>query len=444
MTTIPHNAEAEKIVLGAAMLDPECIDTIADAISLADFYGQCNQVVWEQILRLHDGGEPAEMAAVVMSLQAGGQMDAAGGAAYVAGLPEAAVSTTNVKFYCETIRRAARCREVLTRIHTAEELARGMDPDGAADALLEEGERAGDGVVQGAQVLEHLVQTDIPRRMDLHASGRRPGLQMPWETLGSMLSPEPGDLVVIAGRPAMGKSAVVQMMSDYHSRNGIGVFEANLEMPRAQSFMRRLAPRAGVPFMDVRKGTLDRDQYARVSQAAFDMQREPYWIDDTPGQTVEAIRRKARRLKRANPHMGVLAVDYLTLCHPPARLQKGNRAEQVGHMAQAFKDAAKELDLVVYLLAQLNREVDKRADKHPVMGDLRESGGIEQAADTIVFVMRPGYYDESDTSGEVDFDIAKQRNGKTGRVSLLWTPDTTWFADKPIPEHAPPWRPRGQ
>jgi replicative DNA helicase len=276
--------------------------------------------------------------------------------------------------------------------------------------------------------------------MDAHESGHSPGLALPWRSLGSMLSPEPGDLVIIAGRPAMGKSAAVQMMSDYHSMQGIGVFEANLEMPRAQSFMRRLAPRAGVPFMDLRKGTLSRDQFARVTQTSFEMEQEPYWIDDTPGQTVDAIRRKARRLKRANPNLGVMAVDYLTLCHPPAYLRKGNRSEQVGYMAQAFKDAAKELDIVVYLLAQLNREVDKRQDKHPVMGDLRESGGIEQAADTIVFVMRPGYYDESDTSGDVDFDIAKQRNGKTGRVPLRWTPETTWFADKP----APPWRPHGQ
>lgn len=436
----PHNSEAEQVVIGAAMLDPDCVDTVAEVISVDDFYADNHQVIWRQILRLHDSGEPVEMAAVVMSLQAEGLTDKAGGASYVAGLPEVAVATTNARFYAEQIRRASRCREVLGRIRAAEELAYGLDPDGAADALLEEDQRAETGVVHSSEVLQHLVQVDIPRRMHCHSTGETPGYQMPWAALGGLISPEPGDLVIIAGRPGMGKSALSQMMCDYHATQGIGVFEANLEMPRAQSVMRRQAARSGVPFWRLRKGSLSDQQLAQATSASLDMSYEPYWIDDTPGQTVEAIRRKARRLKRSNPHLGAMSVDYLTLCQPPSRLQRANRAEQVGHMAQAFKDCAKELDMVVYLLAQLNRDVEKRQDKHPMLADLRESGGIEQAADTILFVMRPGYYDPTDDTGMVDIDCAKQRNGKTGRTHLTWDPDGTWFAEPLQASNPPPWR----
>ena len=438
---LPRAPEAERAILGGVMLDPARMADLDTLIEPGDFYGEAHQTLYALILAMHDRGEPVETVSVVMEVQAQGKVDECGGVAYVAALPDDVPSTTNLRYYARQIQTAAQCRAIMARCAEASDLARQGKPSEADDVLTGTTEAQRDGVVHMREVIGHIVAHDLPARMDIHASGRRPGFATPWVDLSRLVSPERGHLVIVAARPAMGKSAMVTEWCRDAAANGVGCIQFNLEMTKEEATYRMLGPASGVPFSRLVDGSCSHDDLARVTQAAAVMAEHPLYILDTPGITVEAIRRKARRIVQQDPTVGIVTVDYLTLIGATDR--RDRRQEQIAHISRSLKAMAKELGVAVIALAQLNRAVENRADKHPMLADLRESGQIEQDADLIMFLMRPGYYDETDTSGDVDVDIAKQRKGRTGRVVLRWTPETTWFADKPRPEHAPPWMPRG-
>ena len=440
-TEIPRAPEAERAILGGVMLDPDRLADIDTLIEADDFYAESHKRLYALILAMHDRGDPVETVSVTMAVASQSNAEDFGGVHYVSGLADDVPSTANLHFYAEKVQKAAACRRILSQCAEAADLARQGKPQEAQDAMMGEEAAPKDGIVPVGDVLSHLVHYDLPERMDAHQSGNRPGLRTPWSALSAMISPEHGHLVIVAARPAMGKSALVTEWCRNAGKDGVGSIQFNLEMTKEEATYRMLGPAAGLSSKRLIDGRCSHDELARVTEAAAEMATQPLYILDTPGITVEAIRRKARRLIQRDRSIRIVAVDYLQIVGATDR--KRGREEQIAHISRSLKAMAKELKVVVIALAQLNRGVENRKDPHPGMADLRESGQIEQDADLIVFLMRPGYYDDLDDSGDVHLDIAKQRKGETGRVVLHWTPTTTWFADKPIPEHAPPWRPRG-
>lgn len=437
---IPRNPEAERAVLGGVIADPDRLADLDTVLEAADFYAETHRNLYTLITSMHDRGDPVETVSVTMAVAAQARPEDYGGVSYVASLADHIPSTANLRYYAQQVNEAAECRRVLTRCQEAMELARAGKATDAKDVLLGADEQgsARDGVQHMGQVFGHLISTEIPERMDAQENGRRIGLPVPYRGLSEMVTARRGNLIIVAARPAMGKSALVTEWCRYAANEGHGSVQVNLEMTSEEVADRMLAPAAGVPFWRVDKGRLDRDELARCTQAAERMAAQPLYIVDTPALTVEAIRRKCRRVVQQDPRVSIIAVDYLQLIGATDR--KAMRQEQIAHASRSLKAMAKELGVLVIALAQLNRDVEKRADKHPTMADLRESGQIEQDADVIMFLMRPGYYDETDTTDEVHLDVGKQRKGKTGRVVLRFCPDETWFADIDQPSSAPPWQ----
>lgn len=438
--TIPRNAEAERAVLGGIIADPGRIADLDAIIDAGDFFAETHRNLYALILAMHDRGDPVETVSVTMAVASQAKPEDYGGVSYVASLADFIPSTANLRYYAEQVHDAASCRQVLTRCSEAAELARAGKAADARDVLMGGDDQgpARDGIVPVADVLHQMISVDLPDRMDAVATGRRVGLPVPYRVLSDMVTVRRGNLIIVAARPAMGKSALVTEWTRYAADEGVGSIEVNLEMTKEEATERKLAPAAGVPFWKVASGKMDRDELSRCTRAAERLGAQPMYIVDTPALTVEAIRRKCRRIVQQDPRVAIIAIDYLQLVGATDR--KAMRQEQIAHVSRSLKAMAKELNVAVIALSQLNRSVETRADKHPIMADLRESGQIEQDADAIIFLMRPGYYDPTDTTDEVHVDIAKQRKGRTGRVALRWCPDETWFADMPEPSSAPPWQ----
>jgi replicative DNA helicase len=431
----PHSIEAEESVLGGILIDNAALDRAVELVIPEDFYRDAHRKIFRAILDLSDRHEPVDLVTLSDALRTRSELQDVGGASYLAELVERVPTAANVGYYAKIIKDKAILRALIT---TSSEIAmRSMEAPGDVDAFLDEAEhaifqlserkarpsffRVRDIVVESMKAVEQLYE-----RQELVTGVPTGFVDLDKKTAGL----QPGDLIIVAGRPSMGKTAFALNMAQYaalEGKTGVAVF--SLEMSKEQLVLRMLCCEARVDQSKVRAGFAAQRDYPKLAIAAERLSEAPIYIDDTPALSVLELRAKARRLKREREaNLGLVIVDYLQLMRGH---NADNREQEISSISRSLKALAKELSVPVIALSQLNRAVESRADKRPLMADLRESGAIEQDADVIMFLYRPWVYDPKNADErEAEVIIGKQRNGPTGTVPLAFFSEFTRFDNR--------------
>ncbi len=429
----PQQIEAEQSVLGGLLLDNSSFDRIADALTADDFYRREHRLIFNAISTLCQQSTPADVVTVAEHLEKHGELEHAGGLAYLGSLANNTPSAANIAAYAAIVRERAILRRLIqvsgeisaaaysTEGHSAQEVL-----DRAEERILEiseTGHRRGTFhaintlLTQAVDRIDQLFRSDSPYT----------GVPTGFTDLDGMTSGlQAGDLVIIAGRPSMGKTSLAMNIAENAAvghKTPVAIF--SLEMPGSQLAMRMMASLGRINAHKVRTGKLDDDDWPRLTSAVSLLNDAPLYIDDTAGITPMELRARARRLKREHG-LGMIIVDYLQLMQSTETEE--NRATEISNITRSLKGLAKELEVPLIAMSQLNRSVESRTDKRPVMSDLRESGAIEQDADVILFIYRDEVYNkDSQDKGTADIIIAKQRNGPTGEVRLTFLGEYTRF-----------------
>ncbi len=426
----PHSVEAEQSVLGGLLLDASAWDSVADVVRGDDFYRPDHRLIFKAIGHLASQGKPCDVITVSEQLERRAELDEAGGRAYLGTLARDTPGAVNVRFYAQIVRERALLRrlaevgaEIAASVYRNEgESAREL-VDKAERQVFEIAEMGSRGRFEGAVSIQTLMPGLIDQIDEWHANpGGLRGLATGFEDFDRKTGGlRPGDLVVVAGRPSMGKTTLAVNMAEYAALKGdikasVAIF--SMEMPADQLMTRMLASVGRVSLAHIRSGEISDDDWPRISGAAGQLSEARIFIDETPGLTPTELRARARRVKREHG-LDLVVVDYLQLMHVPGN--KENRATEIAEISRGLKALAKELACPVIALSQLNRGVEQRTDKKPVMSDLRESGAIEQDADMILLIYREEVYDKNTTKkGIAEIDLAKHRNGETGTFLLTF------------------------
>ena len=430
----PQSVEAEQSVLGGLMLDGQAWDRIADKITADDFYRKEHRLIFTAIGALVEASSPADVITVSEWLEKNNELQNTGGLAYLASLANNTPSAANIGAYANIVRERAILRNL---IQTATRISSGAySPEGRSAAdILDFAERSiFDISEQGAHrrggfaPIKTLLTKAVDRIDTLFRSESAiTGVSTGFKDLDDMTSGlQPGDLVIVAGRPSMGKTSLAMNIAEntaVGSKLPVAIF--SMEMPGEQLAMRMMASLGRINAHKVRTGKLEDDDWPRLTHAIGMLAEAPMFIDDTPALTPLELRTRARRLKREHG-LGLIVVDYLQLMQAPESSE--NRATEISGITRSLKGLAKELGVPVVALSQLNRSLEQRPNKRPVMSDLRESGAIEQDADVIFFIYRDEVYNEdSQDKGTAEIIIGKQRNGPTGKVKLTFLGEYTRF-----------------
>ena len=430
----PQSIEAEQSVLGGLLLENQSWDRIADIITSDDFYRREHRIIFHAISALCEESSPADVVTVSEWLERSGDLETAGGLAYLGSLANNTPSAANIVAYAAIVRESSVMRELA---RAASDIGNAVfTPEGrSANELLdlaekrifdisEKGHRRGD-----FQPLNTLLSRAVDRIDELFRSKSSiTGVPTGFSDLDDMTSGlQSSDLIIIAGRPSMGKTSLAMNIAENAAvGHKIPVAVFSMEMPGTQLALRMMASLGRINAHRVRTGKLDDDDWPRLTSAVSLLNEAPIFIDDTPSLTPLELRARARRLKREHG-LGLILIDYLQLMQSTERTEE-NRATEISNITRALKGLAKELDLPVIAMSQLNRSVESRTDKRPVMSDLRESGAIEQDADVIFFIYRDEVYNkDSPVKGTADIIIGKQRNGPIGDVRLTFLGEYTRF-----------------
>ena len=436
--TPPHSIEAEQAVLGGLLLDASAWDQVADAVGEADFYRPDHRLIFEAIGALAGNGRPCDAVTVSQQLERLGKLEAAGGLAYLSTLARDTPTAANVRAYAEIVRERSLLREL---IRAGTEIASAVfNNDGqTARELVDLAEQrvfqiaeAGARGRQGAQAVKHLLPAVIDQIDEWHSNpDKLRGLPSGFTDFDKITGGlRPGDLLIVAGRPSMGKTTLAVNMAEYaavHRGTQASVAIFSMEMPSEQVITRMLASIGGVPLGSLRSGRISDDDWVRITSATNQLSEAKIFIDETPALTPTELRARARRVKREHG-LDLIVVDYLQLMHVPGT--KENRATEIAEISRGLKALAKELAIPVIALSQLNRAVEQRENKKPVMSDLRESGSLEQDADMILLIYREEVYDRNTTKkGVAEIDLVKHRNGDIGTFLLTFQGQYTRFAN---------------
>jgi len=437
LRTPPHSLEAEQAVLGGLLLDNSAWEKIADFIRETDFYRADHRLLYQFVSRLVESSKPADVITVTESLERAGKLAEAGGLAYVAALAQNTPSAVNIRRYAEIVRDRAVMRQLVSVGSEIAESA--LNPLGrSSDELINEAEarvfaisEQGARGRQGFVEIRPLIAQVVERIDQLHANPSDiTGIPSGYVDLDRMTSGlQGGDLVIVAGRPSMGKTAFSLNIAEH-----LGLVESlpvavfSMEMSGMQLVMRMIGSVAKVDQLKVRTGRIADEEWPRLTQAWARLNEAPIFIDETPALNALELRARARRLHRqvGGPGLGLIVIDYLQLMS--ATGQGENRATEISEISRSLKALAKELSVPVIALSQLNRSLEQRPNKRPVMSDLRESGAIEQDADLILFIYRDEVYNpETPDKGIAEIIVGKQRNGPTGTVKLTFQGQFTRF-----------------
>lgn len=426
-------------MLGGILLDDQLFDRVNDIIEPDDFYSEANARIYEAMVELASKGSPIDSVTLRSRLESSGKLSAVGGDEYLIGLTDVIPALANITHHAEIVREKSTVRRLILACH--EIAARGYGDYGEAERFLDEAESKIFAVARasGGTPYEPLRESLLRTFQDLMRAAERKqrvtGLSTGFERLDRMTSGmHPGDLIIIAGRPGMGKTSfalnVCIHAAAVKNEDGTPTTAAifSLEMPKEQLARRMLTSEARVDAGKVRTGMLTRDDWTDLTAAAGQLSELPIYIDDKPGISVMELRGKARRLK-AEAGLGLIVVDYLQLMRASGRVD--SREQEISEISRSLKGLAKELSIPIIALSQLNRGVETRGtkDKRPQLSDLRESGAIEQDADTIIFIYREEVYNRDDPSaqGIAELIIGKQRNGPTGIVKCKFFREYTRF-----------------
>jgi replicative DNA helicase len=430
----PHSVEAEQAVLGGLMIDASAWDSVADLIRGGDFYRRDHQLIYGAIAELVERQNPCDAVTVSEALSSKGQIDEVGGLAYLARLTRDTPSAANVRAYAAIVRDHALLRLLVTA--GGEIAASALETRGRAPGeLVEEAERRvfeiaerGSRSRAGFQSVKEVLPATIDRIDLLHQNpGAFTGVPTGYTELDKMTAGlQPGDLVIIAGRPSMGKTSLaVNIAENAAIQHKIPTAIFSMEMSAEQVTLRMIASLGRVSQSQLRTGALTAEDWPRITSATEVLSQAPIYIDETPALTPSEVRAKARRLKRERG-LGLIVVDYLQLMSVTG--SKENRATELSEISRSLKALARELKLPVIALSQLNRGVEQRVEKKPVMSDLRESGALEQDSDLILLIYREEVYEPAtNRKGIADIIVAKQRNGPTGEVHLTFLGEYTRF-----------------
>ncbi|MCA8092636.1 replicative DNA helicase [Burkholderia anthina] len=433
----PHSVEAEQSVLGGLLLDNAAWDRIADFLSQGDFYRYDHRIIYEHIGRLIASTRPADVVTVYEALTTSGKADDVGGLAYLNALAQNTPSAANIRRYAEIVRDRAVLRRLVS---VADEIsADAFNPQGKevrqlldeaeskVFSIAEEGARGNQGFLEIGPLL-----TQVVERIDTLYHTANPsdvtGTPTGFVDLDRMTSGmHGGELIIVAGRPSMGKTAFSMNIGEYVAvEYGLPVAVFSMEMPGTQLVMRMLGSIGRLDQHRMRTGRLTDEDWPKLTHAVQKMSEAQIFIDETGGLNPMELRSRARRLARQCGKLGLIIVDYLQLMSGSS--QGENRATEISEISRSLKSLAKELDVPVIALSQLNRGLEQRPNKRPVMSDLRESGAIEQDADVILFIYRDEVYNpDSPDKGTAEIIIGKQRNGPIGPVRLTFLGQYTKF-----------------
>jgi replicative DNA helicase len=441
----PHSVEGEQSVLGGLLLDNLAWDRAADLLTESDFYRFEHRLIFGAIASLVQAGKPADVITVFERLQGLGKAEDCGGLAYLNALAQSVPSAANMRRYAEIVRERAILRKLIA---ASDEIATAaFNPQGrAVPQVLDEAEakilkigEEGARQRQGFQSIDKLVVALLDRVNELHDNGaedvtgvRTGYFDLDRDTAGL----QKGDLIVLAARPSMGKTAFVLNIAEHVAvKEELPVVVFSMEMGASQLALRMVGSIGRINQQNLRTGRLADDEWGRLAEAVDRLSKANVFIDETPGLTVAELRARARRMARQLGGLGLICIDYLQLMSGSSGSDE-NRATELGEISRGLKALAKELQCPVVALSQLNRSVESRNDKRPMMSDLRESGAIEQDADVILFIYRDDYYNkESKEPGVAEIIIAKQRNGPVGTVKLTFLKPLTRFENR-APEGA--------
>ena len=431
----PHDIEAEQAVIGSMLTDKEAVISAIELLSAEDFYREDNKLIYSAILNLYNKGEAIDIITLKSELSSMGKLDAVGGLEYLAELPEKVPTTANVDKYINIIEEKSTLR---TLIKTGNEIITlGYDPTQDVEELMDSAEKKIFGVMQSRNQKSYSVIKDILvdtfveleelyNRQE-HITGVPTGFyDLDYKTAGLHGS----DLVLVAARPAMGKSAFalnIATNAAVRAKTPVAIF--SLEMSKEQMVNRILCSEALVDSNKVRTGKLEDDDWAKLAQASGVLSESEIIIDDTPGISIMEIRAKCRKMK-LEKNIGLVVIDYLQLVQGSNKRASGSREQEIAEISRSLKILAKEINVPVIALSQLSRAPEQRPDHRPMLSDLRESGSIEQDADIVIFLYRDDYYNQdSDKKNVAEIILAKHRSGSTGTVELAWLGNYTKFAN---------------
>ncbi len=435
----PHSVEAEQSVLGGLLLEASALDKIADLVTDDDFYRHEHRLIYRQIVRLSELVKPVDVITVAEALEIAGELDKAGGLPYLGSLAQNVPSAANIRRYGEIVRERSIMRklvEVGTDIAGSAYNPTGRD----AAQLLDEAEskvfeiaEAGSRGQQGFIAMPPLLNQVVERIETLYGRDNQSdvtGTATGFTDLDRMTSGlQAGELIIVAGRPSMGKTAFSINIAEnvaLDSKLPVAIF--SMEMGASQLAMRMLGSVGKLNQHDLRTGRLQDDDWGRLTHAIGRLNDAPIHIDESAALSALEVRARARRLHRQNGGLGLIVVDYLQLMSSNAGKASENRATEISEISRSLKALAKELHVPVVALSQLNRSLEQRPNKRPVMSDLRESGAIEQDADLILFIYRDEVYNsDSPDKGKAEIIIGKQRNGPIGKVELAFRGEYTRF-----------------
>lgn len=430
----PNDIEAEQAVIGSMLTDKDAVASAIEVLKEEDFYREDNRAIYAAILNIYNRSEPVDIITLKSELSAMGKLEAVGGLEYVASLPDKVPTTANVEQYIKIVEEKATLRNL---IKTANELITlGYDPTQDVEEIIDSAEKKIFEVMQKKNqkgytpikdvLVDTFTQLEQLYNQKQHITGVPTGFaDLDYKTAGLHNS----DLILIAARPAMGKTAfALNIATNAAVRANVPVAVFSLEMSKEQLVNRILSAEAMVDSNKVRTGTIDDDDWGKLACASGELSESQIYIDDTPGISIMEIRAKCRKLK-LEKDIGLVVIDYLQLVQGSNR-RNGSREQEISEISRSLKILAKEINVPVIALSQLSRAAEQRPDHRPMLSDLRESGAIEQDADIVMFLYRDDYYNEdSEKKNIAEVILAKHRSGSTGTVELLWLGNYTKFAN---------------
>jgi replicative DNA helicase len=430
----PHSEEAERSVLGGVMLNNEVWDQVIERVHEKDFYQFKHRLIFRAMSELSARNSPIDILTVTEALKATQEFDSVDGEAYLLHLLNNTPSVANIVAYTDIVRERSILRQLITI--SGDIAGSAFSPEGRSSLeLLDDAERKIFAIAEqgakdnGPELIKNVLSTVVDRIDTLfHSDQAITGLSTGYHDLDEMTSGlQPADLIIVAGRPSMGKTSFAMNLAEHAAiKDGKPILVFSMEMPSESLAMRMLSSLGRIDQHNLRTGKLVDEDWPRIASTSHMLAETKLFIDDTPALSPSEMRARARRLAKEHGQLGLIVIDYLQLMQVPG--QRDNRVAEISEISRSLKTLAKELNVPVVALSQLNRGLEQRQDKRPVMSDLRESGAIEQDADLIIFIYRDEVYNpESPDKGIAEVIIAKHRNGPIGRVRLTFLGKYTRF-----------------
>jgi replicative DNA helicase len=431
----PQNVEAEQSILGGILIENEALHKVMEILTVDDFYRDAHQMIFNAMLDLSERGEPADLITLMNELRKLNQLDSIGGASYLASLSDSVPTAANIEYYAKIVKEKAILRKLIQT--STEIITKGYEDREDVEELLDEAEQSifeisENRVKPSFYPIKKIVKDSFEIFQRLYEKKELvTGIPSGFKELDRMTAGfQPSDLIIVAGRPSMGKTAFCLNLAQYAAiENKIPIAIFSLEMSKEQLVIRMFCSEAHVEGNRLRTGFLNESDWPKLTIAAGNLSEAPIFIDDSPALSVLELRAKARRLKGEHG-LGLLIIDYLQLMR--GRMKVESRQQEISEISRSLKALAKELNIPVIAVSQLSRKTEERTGNKPQLSDLRESGAIEQDADLILFLYRDEVYNRSEDNpnkGKAEVIIGKQRNGPIGKVELTFLDKFTTFKD---------------